>query len=561
LSVLLAFAIITSGIAVSAQALGVSPVLISITVTPPVQSLGVGQTEQYTATGTYSNLTTDNVTSSVTWSSSKTATATISPQGLATGVATGAATITATDPSTDIPGTAVLTVTPAVLLAIAVTPPVGSTAIGQSEQLTATGTYSDLNTQNLTDSVTWSSSNPTTATVNAQGLATGVADGAITITATDPSSKIPGTAALTVTPAVLIGIAVTPPADSVGIGQSDQYTATGLYSDLSTQNLTDSVTWSSSKSATATVSAQGLATGVADGAVAITATDPATEIPGTAALTVTPAVLLAIAVTPPVATTGVGQNEQFTATGTYSNLSTQNLTDSVTWSSSKSATATVSAQGLATGVADGAVTITATDPATDIPGTAVLTVTLAILVGITVTPPVAAIAIGKTEQFTATGLYSDLSTQNLTDGVTWSSSKSATATVSAQGLATGVADGAVTITATDAATPILGTAALTVGVSLSLLSMSPSSGKKRSSITFNGTGFEPTQTATVTYLSGRKKPKRAQSVLCTAAVALDGTFSCTGVIPRHGRAGKKGQKSIIGTDSGGTQATSTFTLL
>jgi hypothetical protein len=278
------------------------------------------------------------------------------------------------------------------------------------------------------------------------------------------------------------------------------------------------------------------------------------------ALGVSP-VLLAIAVTPPVGSTAIGQSEQLTATGTYSDLNTQNLTDSVTWSSSNPTTATVNAQGLATGVADGAITITATDPSSKIPGTAALTVTPAVLIGIAVTPPADSVGIGQSDQYTATGLYSDLSTQNLTDSVTWSSSKSATATVSAQGLATGVADGAVTITATDAATPILGTAALTVGVSLSLLSMSPSSGKKRSSITFNGTGFEPTQTATVTYLSGRKKPKRAQSVLCTAAVALDGTFSCTGVIPRHGRAGKKGQKSIIGTDSGGTQATSTFTLL
>ncbi len=77
----------------------------------------------------------------------------------------------------------------------------------------------------------------------------------------------------------------------------------------------------------------------------------------------------------------------------------------------------------------------------------------ATLVSVTVTPPVANVAVGATEQFSATGLYSDLSTRDLTDSVTWSSSSSSTATISntpgSQGLATGVADGAATITATD----------------------------------------------------------------------------------------------------------------
>ena len=248
----------------------------------------------------------------------------------------------------------------------------------------------------MTDSVTWSTSKEATATVSSTGLATGVATGAVTITATDPSTGIPGTAALTVTSAVLVSIAVTPPVASIAAGQTEQFTATGTYSDLSTQNVTNSVTWSTSKAATASISSTGLATGAGTGAVTITATDPSTGIPGTAALTVTPAVLVSIAVTPPVASIGDGQSEQFTATGTYSNLSTQNLTNSVTWSSSKAATASISSTGLATGVATGAVTITATDPSTGIPGTAALTVTPAVLVSIAVTPPVASIAAGQT---------------------------------------------------------------------------------------------------------------------------------------------------------------------
>ena len=155
LSVVLLAGIVTSAVVQPVGAVGVTPVLVSIAVTPPVGSISVGQTEQFTATGTYSNLSTKNLTGSVTWSSSNTADATVSSGGLASGVAAGLVTITATDPATKIPGTAALTVAPAVLTSIAVTPAVESIGVGQTEQFTATGTYSNLGTKNLTTSVTW----------------------------------------------------------------------------------------------------------------------------------------------------------------------------------------------------------------------------------------------------------------------------------------------------------------------------------------------------------------------------------------------------------------------
>ncbi len=73
------------------------------------------------------------------------------------------------------------------------------------------------------------------------------------------------------------------------------------------------------------------------------------------------ATLVSIAVTPasPSSLT-VGHTQQFTATGTYSNNSTPNITTSVTWDSSNDAVATISTTGLATGVAPGSVLITAT---------------------------------------------------------------------------------------------------------------------------------------------------------------------------------------------------------
>ena len=71
----------------------------------------------------------------------------------------------------------------ATLDTIAVTPISASIEDGQTQQFTAIGTYDDESTANLTSSVSWLSSAPTVATMNASGLATGRAAGSTNITA------------------------------------------------------------------------------------------------------------------------------------------------------------------------------------------------------------------------------------------------------------------------------------------------------------------------------------------------------------------------------------------
>ena len=66
-----------------------------------------------------------------------------------------------------------VTVTPAVLTAIVITPTTPSIAKGTSLQLTATGVFSDLSTEDFTQSVSWTSANITLATVSPSGLVTG----------------------------------------------------------------------------------------------------------------------------------------------------------------------------------------------------------------------------------------------------------------------------------------------------------------------------------------------------------------------------------------------------
>ena len=173
---------------------------------------------------------------------------------------------------------------PPTLVSIAVISANSSIPVGAAEQFTAIGTYSNNSTQNITTSVTWSSSNPSVATISSSGNATAVAAGIATITATYGRS-IAGSAALTVNPPTLVSIAVTAASSSIAVGATDQFTATGTYSNNSTQNITTSVTWSSSNPSVATISSSGNATAVAAGTTTITAASG--SISGSTGLTVT----------------------------------------------------------------------------------------------------------------------------------------------------------------------------------------------------------------------------------------------------------------------------------
>jgi hypothetical protein len=215
-----------------------------------------------------------------------------------------------------------------------------------------------------------------------QGLAVSASVGTTTLTATDPGSGTLGTTTLTVSGAVLVSLAVTPADPSIALGFTQAFTATGTFSDATTQDLTTSVTWGSSAPGVATISnaagSEGLATSAALGATTITATDPGTGTTGSTTLTITAAVLLSIQVTPAAPTVLPGSTQAFTATGTYSDASTLDLTTGVTWSSSDTGIATLSnavgSQGLASTISAGTTTVTATHAGSGISGTTTLTV-------------------------------------------------------------------------------------------------------------------------------------------------------------------------------------------
>src|SRR5690242_19426792 len=116
-----------------------------------------------------------------------------------------------------------------------------------------------------------------------------------TITATDPTTNISGTSVVTVSGVMLTAITILPTDPTVAKGTSLQFRAEGLYSDLSTRDITAEVTWGSSDTGTAQISnapgSEGFAVTLAVGSTTISATDPTTNVTASTSLTVTTAVL------------------------------------------------------------------------------------------------------------------------------------------------------------------------------------------------------------------------------------------------------------------------------
>ena len=200
------------------------------------------------------------------------------------------------------------------LVSIAVTPNMPSVPLGVTQQFTATGTFSDTSTADLTSSVTWTSGTPAVATMNASsGLANVLTVGSTVITAT--SGSVSGSTTLTVTPAALaVDRDYSKPHHDRRRTRAQQLTATGTYSDGTTQNVTTTANWTSDTPSVATIGpSTGLATAVSVGSATISATIG--SLTATAPLSVV--TLVSIAITPNPATLALGSSQQLTATGTF----------------------------------------------------------------------------------------------------------------------------------------------------------------------------------------------------------------------------------------------------
>ena len=475
-------------------------VLNSIKVTADKSSVAAGLTQIVYATAYFADGSYSDISRNVIWKSSNTSLATIgSYSAEVTGVAQGTPTITAdyvVVGSSTISDSMSIKVTTPDLWSIAVTPDGSSTPAGTQVAFTATGSYSDGTTADISSAVNWSSSKPTNVFIGTSGSSVGIADalvtGSSTITANLGSSI--GQTSLSVSSANLTSVAVTPLDPTIPLGLTRQFVLTGTYSDTSTQDITNKAQWTSSNT-TVSVSNSSADRGVVStnyNTGAATITGAVDGLSDSSDVTVSTATVTSVNLTLGNTTKGVGLETSLNVQATYTNgyssykfgLSEVEVTSSnesvativyrertTTYYRGRTCTKQIydynpidvyyscpeyvtKSLGLAVvgirAIGTGTSTITAT--VGGVSTTQVFTVTANELISIDVTPKNGTYTSGGgTQQFTATGFYSDGTTSNLTNSVTWSSDDTSAATINSSGLMTATGYGTARIKAVSGA--------------------------------------------------------------------------------------------------------------
>lgn len=275
------------------------------------------------------------------WESDNPDVVSVTEDGLAEALAEGEAMITGTRENGEIL-TCEITVSGYAVLEIIVTPEKDTMLVGETQQLTA-----EILPEQAESELTWSSLDEGVLTVDQNGVVTAVGEGSADIVVQAENGYVYG-CTIVVSGYQLTGISLNPTAVKLKVGASQQVT---VLAQPEAAKIGE-ITWSSSNTKIAKVSASGVITGVSEGTAVVTAT---TESGKQASCAVTVlGVVTGISLDHTVMTLQVGDTATLKATVTPSHLANQTLT----WTSSNAAVARVDAGGKITAVKAGVATIT-----------------------------------------------------------------------------------------------------------------------------------------------------------------------------------------------------------
>ncbi|MFO0577633.1 MAG: Ig-like domain-containing protein [Polyangia bacterium] len=317
-----------------------------------------------------------------------------------------------------------ISVTAATLSSVALSPRTPSVAKGSTLAFTATATFSDGSTQDVTKLATWSVKDVTgvgVATIDTTGVMQARAVGSARITARFQTRSSYTTAEIT--PAKLTRVVVSPPTPTLAAGTSVRFSALGTYSDGTTTDVSSQVTWSISDvmgTGVASIDGTGTANGLHQGQALISAELDA--LVGTTLLTVGPGVPVRLSFSTAPAQTPKGTTARFVAMADLSDGGTQDVSALVTWTATDvmgTAVASVSASGVVTGNNVGKATITAALRGLSVSSS--FEVTPAVLTAIQLSSTSLSLFQAQAATLTATGIYSDGTRKDLSATADWAS--------------------------------------------------------------------------------------------------------------------------------------------
>ncbi len=489
----------TATITVIAATVSVS----GVNITSPTVSIVVGDASPVEATVLPANATNQ----SVTWSSSDSLVATIDANGVITGVSVGTANIIVETTEGEFKDTVVVTVTP--ILVTGVTLNTNAVTVGEnsSARVLAMVVPSEATNQ----AVTWTTSDTTVATVDSNGVITGVLVGTADIIVTTTEGEFKDTVVVTITPILVTGVTLNTNTVTVGENSSARVLAMVVPSDAADT----SVSWTTSDTTVATVDSNGVITGVSVGTADIIVTTTEGEFKDTVVVTITPILVTGVTLEDGVITVVRNATVRVMATVVPSEATNQ----AVTWTTSDSSVATVGSNGVITGVSVGTANIIVETTEGEFKDTVVVTVTSILVTGVTLNTNAVTVVRNATVKVVATVVPSDA----LDRAVTWSSSDSSVVTVDLNGVITGVSVGIANIIVEKTDRYILNRFKDTVVVTVVIPAViSVSLDKTRSGIVV---GAKDTVTATVVSVGGDAKTVNWRT--SDAAVA---TIDANGVI-------------------------------
>ncbi len=401
-------------------------VLTRISLTPSAANLPLGTQQAFTAIGLYSDGSTREVTLSAQWASQNPAVVSVDETGKALALTQGQSRVSAS--IGEISGSAEIAVVAAVPTSLILEPTSTELPNGLSQPLQARALYSDNSYRVVTAQAVFQSDSPLIAEVSNlenRGVVTAHSVGTANITAT--FGGLAATSRIVVTGAIVTSLRLEPVEVSLAKGTTHTFLVRALLSDGSDRDVTSEANLTVSDSTVAFFTGSvGELQGRQTGSTQLSALFGG--FTATADLTVTPAVLKRIDVTPRNVVMPKGTRQTFYASGLFSDDSVQDLTSSVSWSSARPEVLSVDLNGEGTAVVEGSAQVIAAQDG--LSGSSEVTVSPAALTTLTLNPGTIALPTGLTQILSATATYTDGTTRAVNAESVFSSSDPNTVSVS-----------------------------------------------------------------------------------------------------------------------------------